>query len=272
MTIGQALKQQRLHAGLTQKEMTAGLVSESFYSKVERDVHAIDANLLIDILSAHHFDVVGFFSRINNQPSKVSPDFEIITQIVFAQNRKDLEALDKIAQDLEDGKIEASTPWLKLRLEWAYAWILNSNKMVSSANQNRVKKLLSEGNWDRTAYHYLSQAVVLLEIDDAYQLVNEAFKSYEKKPQNDTFTLQFIALVAVNFLNCCYHQQAKMEYIQRALNFLQKMPVDPAIGLEKIVGKYYEALFSQDEKSQKLIIAVLKMSNYYSVIADTIEE
>jgi len=60
MTIGEALKQLRLHAGLTQNQMAAGLMSESFYSKVERDVHEIDANLLIELLTAHHFDVVSF--------------------------------------------------------------------------------------------------------------------------------------------------------------------------------------------------------------------
>ena len=43
MTIGEALKQIRKQAGLTQTQMTAGLITESFYSKVERGVHAIDA-------------------------------------------------------------------------------------------------------------------------------------------------------------------------------------------------------------------------------------
>ena len=51
MTIGQALKSLRLHAGMTQTEMAAGIVTESFYSKVERGVHAIDANVLIQILA-----------------------------------------------------------------------------------------------------------------------------------------------------------------------------------------------------------------------------
>ena len=64
MTIGEALKQLRLHAGLTQNQMAAGLMSESFYSKVERDVHEIDANLLIELLTAHHFDVVSFLLEL----------------------------------------------------------------------------------------------------------------------------------------------------------------------------------------------------------------
>ena len=41
MTIGEALKSLRLHAGMTQTEMAAGIVTESFYSKVERDLTAM---------------------------------------------------------------------------------------------------------------------------------------------------------------------------------------------------------------------------------------
>ncbi|WP_309252145.1 helix-turn-helix domain-containing protein [Lactobacillus helveticus] len=48
MIIGEALKSVRLHAGISQTEMAAGIVSESFYSKVERGVHAIDAETLIE--------------------------------------------------------------------------------------------------------------------------------------------------------------------------------------------------------------------------------
>lgn len=67
MTIGEALKALRLKNGLTQTEMAAGLTTESFYSKVERGVHKIDADLLIKILVAHDFDVGEFFENIAEQ-------------------------------------------------------------------------------------------------------------------------------------------------------------------------------------------------------------
>lgn len=50
MTIGELLKSTRLNAGWTQKEMAAGVVSESFYSKVERGIHNIDADTLVKLL------------------------------------------------------------------------------------------------------------------------------------------------------------------------------------------------------------------------------
>lgn len=67
MTIGEALKELRLKNGLTQTEMAAGLTTESFYSKVERGIHKIDAELLIKILVAHDFDVGEFFEKIAEQ-------------------------------------------------------------------------------------------------------------------------------------------------------------------------------------------------------------
>ena len=100
MTIGEALKQTRLRAGLTQKEMAAGIITPSAYSKIERGVHSVDAEVLIRILSEHHFDVTGFFAQLNFQTSKEEPDFDLMNQISFAQNKKDLYRLDELLKKL----------------------------------------------------------------------------------------------------------------------------------------------------------------------------
>lgn len=65
MNIGQLLREYRFHAGFTQKEMAAGIISESFYSRVERDTREIDAKDLVRLLEAHRFDVATFFRRLS---------------------------------------------------------------------------------------------------------------------------------------------------------------------------------------------------------------
>ncbi len=270
MTIGEALKNIRLHAGLTQKQMAADIVSESFYSRVERDVHAINADTLMKILSAHHFDVTGFFALINNQ-SASDPFFDLVNEIVYAQNRKDLRKLNQIK-----GKIEKSNKEIperiKLRLAMSEAWIRHSNENVPLVMQKKIKSLIFNGNWGRVGYHFLSQAVILFDIEDAYQLTNLAFENYHQHPAKDTFTLQFISLVAINYLNCCWHQKADKKYTVKALSFLQNaLPPDPAIGLEKILRIYYQALFDHDQKKIKNMILILQESGYGSTIQDTLE-
>ena len=85
----------------------AGLVSESFYSKVERGVHEINAELLIKILEAHNFDVIAFFQRVIKP---VNSYFDIESKIIIAKNTKNLAMLDKIKKDLKNGGY--STPLL----------------------------------------------------------------------------------------------------------------------------------------------------------------
>ena len=63
MKIGKSLRETRLAAGLTQTEMAAGVASESFYSKVERGIHKIDADTLVKLLKARKINPVGFFKQ-----------------------------------------------------------------------------------------------------------------------------------------------------------------------------------------------------------------
>lgn len=105
-----------------------------------------------------------------------------------------------------------------------------------------------------------------------FYLVKSAFTAYEKNKENDTFTLQFVALIAVNYLNCCYHQNAEKKYVQVAIEFLKTLPVDPVIGFYRIIGTYYEAVFSNNTKIRDMIIEILKKINYYSLIQDTVED
>lgn len=69
MTIGEALKSVRLHAGISQTEMAAGIVSESFYSKVERGVRAIDAETLIEFCRFIIFMLLAFLQELPVDPA-----------------------------------------------------------------------------------------------------------------------------------------------------------------------------------------------------------
>ena len=66
MTIGEALKQERIHLGLTQDEMIKGIIHKSHYSKIERGIEGISAESLFKILFAHHIDVDQFLEQIKD--------------------------------------------------------------------------------------------------------------------------------------------------------------------------------------------------------------
>lgn len=187
-------------------------------------------------------------------------------KITYAQNNKDLMALNSIKVKIQNG---GEPPlWLKYRLELAYAWVLRSNYQVSPEMKKRIKGLIVNENWDRTSYHFLSQAVIFLDIDDAKHLVDTAYAAYRKHPVVDTFTLQFVALIAVNYLNCCYHHHVDKSYGLNTFKFLHELPVEPAIGLNKLLGLFYEAMFDHNVKEVEKLKQIISDCGYGKVIDD----
>ena len=66
MTIGERLKELRLFLGLTQEQMTQEVVSESFYSKVERGTSKINILDLLEILNKNGINLEDFFEEENS--------------------------------------------------------------------------------------------------------------------------------------------------------------------------------------------------------------
>lgn len=158
--------------------------------------------------------------------------------------------------------------WFKFRLELAYAWVLRSNDQISPEMKKRIKSLIVNEYWDRTSYHFLSQAVIFLDIDNAKVLVDRAYSAYRKHPAIDTFIIQFVALIAVNYLNCCYHQHADKSYALSTFKFLKDLPPEPAIGLNKLLGLFYEAIFDNNQEKIARLRHVIGDCGYAAVIDD----
>lgn len=271
MTIGEALKSYRLHAGLSQKEMAAEVMSQSFYSKVESGMHNIDAEQLMELLTVHHFDVIKFFSQLSNQSvNEYNSFYDLESEITFAKNTKNLAKLQEVEEKV---KTEGDIPeWLQFRIELAYAWVTHSNERISPELQEKLRKLIVDENWDRLSFYFLSQAVILLNIDDAKFLTNSAFAAFKKNPATDPFTLQFVSWIAVNYLNCCYHEKVDKSYTTDAIAFLRGLPVTPEIGFSDILATYYEALFNDDKKTASEVVDILKKGKYIALIQDTLED
>lgn len=157
---------------------------------------------------------------------------------------------------------------VKRKLEIAYAWVLHSNSRVSSQLKRKVKTVLGKNRWNKVSYTYLSQVVVLLDIDSSYIFFKKAFQSFKNHPSNDTFTLQALGYLGVNFLMCCYYYDAPKEYYQTAIEAVHSLPIEPAIGIEKLLTNYFEALVNHDKTRKARIVQDLKETGYYSIIRD----
>lgn len=114
MTIGEALLNLRKQLGLTQTEMAANVVSTSFYSKVERNIHDIGTNDLLQILNKHQINATYFFENLNDKEN-ISED--IMNRISVAFEQKSRDKLLKIKQEVDSLPNNRQTEYYKLQLQ-----------------------------------------------------------------------------------------------------------------------------------------------------------
>lgn len=88
MTIGEALKKSRNSLGLTQSQFAHDVVSESFYSKVERGINEITATDLLKLLQVNHINRVDFLAEIEDETNNnLQEDLKI--QLLDAYSSRD---------------------------------------------------------------------------------------------------------------------------------------------------------------------------------------
>ena len=80
MTIGRQLKKMRQLLNLSQSQMSAGIISESFYSKIEHDKNELSINKLLALLNAHNISLYDFFEEFDEENlSKIKLEKQVYT-------------------------------------------------------------------------------------------------------------------------------------------------------------------------------------------------
>lgn len=93
MSIGERLKELRLFLGLTQEEMCQGIVSESFYSRVERGVRKISVLDLLALLNKNGIHLEDFFNEDISSISDladISVNYDQFKSLIRKLNQEDI--------------------------------------------------------------------------------------------------------------------------------------------------------------------------------------
>lgn len=147
MKIGKALKTIRNKLKLTQDEMSSGIVSRSFYARVEADKHEISAEKLAKILFKNEIDINEFYQLIRKDYiSEEQENIEFLQkQIENAVNEQNLSKLEYYCykiMNLNENKI------LKLRAIVTLAYFRKELSMINAEIRANIFEQFDEGqNW-----------------------------------------------------------------------------------------------------------------------------
>lgn len=260
MQIGKELKKLRLELGLSQTEMVGDILTKSYYSKIERGLHEINAKDLIEILERNRVNVSEFFKSIESK-GKSKKYLEQLRNAYYEQNLSKIVKIRKIcAEDYQ------------YRNVYAHAILLENffkKKKLSYKEETMIKKLiLNIDEWGEDNLRLFAMAISLFEEAEIEYELNMILRKYKEIEKASRKIQEILGGIMVNYLNIMFIKNDRnFEMISKLRNFLYKLPIEPRTIFFKVMADYYGYLFNEEKLEAKKILEFFERHGMESITA-----
>lgn len=203
VTIGNLLKKFRLNKEKTQREWIGNIISPSYYSKVEKDIHRISAEDLVSLLNYNSVSLIEFFSELNSsKQSKYNQERELMTVITDAYYRNSKKELLKL-KELVD---KSDLPNKGTDLLYLDAYIANvNNEDLNDIEKKALKdQIFSRPNFDKSKLVLYCNFMMFYDLESNMLITRRIIKQFQGS--NDVKTLAMILSVIGNLLIQCIEE------------------------------------------------------------------
>ena len=263
MNIGSALYNYRIKLGLTMEQMAAGIITTSYYSKVEKGSHRISAEDLFKILEEHQISKEHFIKEINQ--SSAEELFEQYNKKVnYLYMKNDSQGLKQLLAEIEaDTKIkEDKRKILNTNIELSFE-ILENQLPNEESKQYVYDKLFSLPDWDNFKLTLYCNLIAFYSIEMNQSMIASILaKGMEiyTREQRD-----IILLILTNMIGGCMGEVPD-SLIRYYLEIIYRENTAVSNTFVKIMATYYEMIL--DYKETKNPILVDKINNIIQLIDD----
>lgn len=254
MKIGQALKVMRMELSMTQDEMCIGIVSRSFYAKVEAGKHEISAEKLARILLMHEIDISRFYQLIREDYITESQrKAEYLTgKMNIAVSMNDLDSLEECCSaimKLGGYKI------LKLRAIVTLAYFRKSLTDISSEIKKEIYINFDESEkWITRPelIRLLANTMPLWQQENLDFLIGRLLAYLKRKPKISSLMLERYLRLLSNYLVTCYDRSKenkllKFNHIDDVISYFEELPPNFNLMIYKFDAKFSKALIQHNE-------------------------
>lgn len=263
MNIGEALKQYRTNAGLTQKEFTQNILSSAHYSKIERNLHEISANDLLKLLNQNKIRYSDFFSSLD-QNSANNQDEKLSEKLLSAYYDRDLNK----AKDIYTQINTSNDDLFKLQTQLILNTLQSGRHKFPKNKDKIIQKVFSGNHWlnDSKKIGILSTFIEVLDPLDLPFFLNQIYQKYQNNLGKQTLKIQeSVASFCINYLYSA-SQNKNIGSTNKALQLLTELTECPELGIDKILGYYYHCYFTAQKEQLEIIITILKKSNLSKIL------
>lgn len=263
--IGKFLYQERKKRHLTQKKFLGGIVSVSQYSRVESGEQDLRTNEFFKIVQLNHINITDLLNPKDQRDSKELEDKKL-NELAVAFYERDLNKIKQIKE--EDKKNDAITTLLLDATLMEKILENNLDDLDPKIVEKFSKKLDEAEDWttDKVFLQLFGSSMMIFNMDRLNMYMKEIVKRYGNTINQYSFERQRrIGSICINYLGRSYKDNDRTQ-LSQVLLILYNMPAIPDLLMYKLLGQYFEALFTNDQKKVNELLKVLSFSGYEKFI------
>ncbi|MEK4059765.1 MULTISPECIES: helix-turn-helix domain-containing protein [Paenibacillus] len=243
MEIGSLLREYRLQKELTQKEFIKNCISESYYSKVENNLHRICAEDLFSLLQINAISITEFVNKldISDQKSPLTLLEVQMYQIFYDNKIAELTQLERVARNHQELSESEKKIFITL-LEVLKEITDHSDREISEADRNFLKsRISSDSDWTTRSLMLFANTLHIFDFEDTVFLVQSLIRkrmdySFTKTANENPFLL---ATILLNYISICIRKK-ELVLTRKPFQLLDKLPKTPDFTFYRLMSKYYQ--------------------------------
>lgn len=272
MTIGEALKQIRHELYLTQEQMCAGVVTRSFYAKVESGRNRISADKLTEILFEHDIDITYFYQLLRNTYSSQSKlkENDLNQKMNQAFNSGKIELIE---QNYHKILLQSNSNILKLRAMISVANLKDELNLIDPKVKEKLFVEFDEGaNWMTRPdlLRLFTDTMPLWDSSDLSFFIGRLLAKVQKEHNIPELLQERYLRVFENYLAVYYKKNNPVKTIdvnvQKTFDYILNLEPTVHFLLYKIAAVYLQNLFLGNKKEAQKIKDEMKKYGYQDIV------
>ena len=259
--IGKFLYQERKKRHLTQKKFLGGIVSVSQYSRVESGEQDLRTSEFFKIVQLNHINITDLLNPKDQRDSKELEDKKL-NELAVAFYERDL---NKIKQIKEESKKNDGLTTLLLDATLMEKILENNLDDLDPKIIEKFSKKLDEAeDWttDKVFLQLFGSSMMIFNMDRLNMYMKKIVKRYGNTINQYSFERQRrIGSICINYLGRSYKDNDRTQ-LSQVLLILYNMSAIPDLLMYKLLGQYFEALFTNDREKADELLKVLSFSGY----------
>lgn len=272
MTIGEALKQIRHELYLTQEQMCAGVVTRSFYAKVESGRNRISADKLTEILFEHDIDITYFYQLLRNTYSSQSKlkENDLNQKMNQAFNSGKIELIE---QNYHKILLQSNSSILKLRAMISVANLKDELNLIDPKVKEKLFVEFDEGaNWMTRPdlLRLFTDTMPLWDSSDLSFFIGRLLAKVQKEHNIPELLQERYLRVFENYLAVYYKKNNPVKTIdvnvQKTFDYILNLEPTVHFLLYKIAAVYLQNLFLGNKEEAQKIKDEMKKYGYQDIV------